>query len=204
MPNPEAKPSSADGTALVRVWESRSPPTSNVRKRGEPRRQRRGSPISGGSPAAQGPPDLLQPLPCRGVVVLLLVGQRPAAGALLRELGRAQRCRVAALDLVADEVEGRYAVDVVGGRYLRVRVRCGGSLLGPPGFGLDRLLRGRVRLGGRVLGRRGRGAHQIGLSVSGMVSAAWSRRHCARDARPPSRRRNTLVAPRRSARHGRR
>src|SRR3954454_23615097 len=27
IPNPEAKPSSADGTALVRVWESRSPPT---------------------------------------------------------------------------------------------------------------------------------------------------------------------------------
>ena len=32
IPNPEAKPSSADGTALVRVWESRSPPTSNVEK----------------------------------------------------------------------------------------------------------------------------------------------------------------------------
>src|SRR3954454_24318767 len=30
IPNPEAKPSSADGTALARVWESRSPPTSNV------------------------------------------------------------------------------------------------------------------------------------------------------------------------------
>jgi hypothetical protein len=28
IPNPEAKPSSADGTALARVWESRSPPTS--------------------------------------------------------------------------------------------------------------------------------------------------------------------------------
>ena len=26
VPNPEAKPSSADGTALVRVWESRTPP----------------------------------------------------------------------------------------------------------------------------------------------------------------------------------
>src|SRR3954464_16058943 len=26
IPNPEAKPSSADGTALVRVWESRTPP----------------------------------------------------------------------------------------------------------------------------------------------------------------------------------
>ena len=33
IPNPEAKPSSADGTALDRVWESRSPPTSNVRDR---------------------------------------------------------------------------------------------------------------------------------------------------------------------------
>ena len=32
IPNPEAKPSSADGTALVRVWESRSPPTFNVLK----------------------------------------------------------------------------------------------------------------------------------------------------------------------------
>ena len=30
IPNPEAKPSSADGTALVRVWESRSSPTFNV------------------------------------------------------------------------------------------------------------------------------------------------------------------------------
>ena len=30
MPNPEAKPSSADGTALVRVWESRSSPTFNM------------------------------------------------------------------------------------------------------------------------------------------------------------------------------
>ena len=29
IPNPEAKPSSADGTALDRVWESRTPPTSN-------------------------------------------------------------------------------------------------------------------------------------------------------------------------------
>ena len=28
IPNPEAKPSSADGTALVRVWESRTPPDS--------------------------------------------------------------------------------------------------------------------------------------------------------------------------------
>ena len=30
IPNPEAKPSSADGTALVRVWESRSSPTFNM------------------------------------------------------------------------------------------------------------------------------------------------------------------------------
>src|SRR6476660_8954774 len=30
IPNPEAKPSSADGTALDRVWESRTPPTSNL------------------------------------------------------------------------------------------------------------------------------------------------------------------------------
>src|SRR5690349_24054643 len=30
IPNPEAKPSSADGTALGRVWESRSPPTFNL------------------------------------------------------------------------------------------------------------------------------------------------------------------------------
>jgi hypothetical protein len=28
IPNPEAKPASADGTALVRVWESRTPPDS--------------------------------------------------------------------------------------------------------------------------------------------------------------------------------
>src|SRR3712207_1106934 len=28
IPNPEAKPSSADGTALGRVWESRTPPDS--------------------------------------------------------------------------------------------------------------------------------------------------------------------------------
>ena len=32
IPNPEAKPSSADGTALVRVWESRSPPTFNSKR----------------------------------------------------------------------------------------------------------------------------------------------------------------------------
>ena len=35
IPNPEAKPSSADGTALVRVWESRSSPTFNMSE--EPR-----------------------------------------------------------------------------------------------------------------------------------------------------------------------
>ncbi len=29
IPNPEAKPDSADGTALARVWESRTPPTLN-------------------------------------------------------------------------------------------------------------------------------------------------------------------------------
>jgi hypothetical protein len=29
IPNPEAKPFCADGTALVRVWESRTPPTFN-------------------------------------------------------------------------------------------------------------------------------------------------------------------------------
>ena len=34
IPNPEAKPSSADGTALARVWESRSPPTSNAVRMG--------------------------------------------------------------------------------------------------------------------------------------------------------------------------
>src|ERR1700754_1185591 len=36
IPNPEAKPSSADGTALVRVWESRSSPTFNVFTSGPP------------------------------------------------------------------------------------------------------------------------------------------------------------------------
>ena len=36
IPNPEAKPSSADGTALARVWESRSPPTSKVKHRKAP------------------------------------------------------------------------------------------------------------------------------------------------------------------------
>ena len=30
IPNPEAKPDSADGTALGRVWESKSPPTKNL------------------------------------------------------------------------------------------------------------------------------------------------------------------------------
>jgi hypothetical protein len=30
IPNPEAKPYSADGTALARVWESRTPPTFNL------------------------------------------------------------------------------------------------------------------------------------------------------------------------------
>ena len=32
IPNPVAKPSSADGTALVRVWESRTPPDSTLGK----------------------------------------------------------------------------------------------------------------------------------------------------------------------------
>src|SRR5689334_24025674 len=32
IPNPEAKPSSADGTALGRVWESRTPPDSTHAK----------------------------------------------------------------------------------------------------------------------------------------------------------------------------
>ena len=34
IPNPEAKPFSADGTALARVWESRTPPDSFKKKRG--------------------------------------------------------------------------------------------------------------------------------------------------------------------------
>src|SRR4051812_21126101 len=38
----KANPPSADGTALAGVWESRSPPTSNVLG-GDPRRDRRGS-----------------------------------------------------------------------------------------------------------------------------------------------------------------
>src|SRR3954452_23469688 len=32
IPNPEAKPSSADGTALDRVWESRTPPSNHSRR----------------------------------------------------------------------------------------------------------------------------------------------------------------------------
>ena len=32
LPNPEAKPIRADGTALGRVWESRSPPASQPKK----------------------------------------------------------------------------------------------------------------------------------------------------------------------------
>ena len=34
IPNPEAKPFSADGTALARVWESRTPPDSFQKRRG--------------------------------------------------------------------------------------------------------------------------------------------------------------------------
>ncbi len=34
IPNPEAKPSSADGTAPARVWESRTPPNTTPQKRG--------------------------------------------------------------------------------------------------------------------------------------------------------------------------
>ena len=34
IPNPEAKPFSADGTALVTVWESRTPPDMNFRDKG--------------------------------------------------------------------------------------------------------------------------------------------------------------------------
>ena len=33
IPNPEAKPASADGTALARVWESRSPPNTTSHAR---------------------------------------------------------------------------------------------------------------------------------------------------------------------------
>ena len=40
IPNPEAKPSSADGTALARVWESRSPPTFNVKTEWAPASRR--------------------------------------------------------------------------------------------------------------------------------------------------------------------
>ncbi len=36
IPNPEAKPASADGTALGRVWESRTPPNSNITGKGHP------------------------------------------------------------------------------------------------------------------------------------------------------------------------
>ena len=36
IPNPEAKPSSADGTAPERVWESRTPPDNNVTVEGRP------------------------------------------------------------------------------------------------------------------------------------------------------------------------
>src|SRR6478752_5625366 len=44
IPNPEAKPSSADGTALDRVWESRTPPY--ITSRG-PRNQTSGSGVFG-------------------------------------------------------------------------------------------------------------------------------------------------------------
>src|SRR5436305_6084253 len=36
IPNPEAKPSSADGTAPASVWESRTPPDNNVTVEGRP------------------------------------------------------------------------------------------------------------------------------------------------------------------------
>src|SRR5262249_26882037 len=36
IPNPEAKPSSADGTAPARVWESRTPPTTTPPHKGPP------------------------------------------------------------------------------------------------------------------------------------------------------------------------
>ena len=35
IPNPEAKPTRADGTALGRVWESKLPPTKNFIKTGQ-------------------------------------------------------------------------------------------------------------------------------------------------------------------------
>jgi hypothetical protein len=38
IPNPEAKPSSADGTAPGRVWESRTPPNTNHTIEGHPNR----------------------------------------------------------------------------------------------------------------------------------------------------------------------
>ena len=44
IPNPEAKPASADGTALARVWESRTPPNTTSQSRNPRPHQGRGFP----------------------------------------------------------------------------------------------------------------------------------------------------------------
>ena len=44
IPNPEAKPASADGTALARVWESRTPPNTTSHKPEPPNPPGRGFP----------------------------------------------------------------------------------------------------------------------------------------------------------------
>src|SRR5699024_11580930 len=51
IPNPEAKPASADGTALVRVWECRSPPNTTS----EEARIRSGSGLFPRAPHDSGP-----------------------------------------------------------------------------------------------------------------------------------------------------
>ena len=42
IPNPEAKPAHADGTATGRLWESKSPPTPNNKNTTKYKQQRRG------------------------------------------------------------------------------------------------------------------------------------------------------------------
>lgn len=44
IPNPEAKTHSADGTAFVRMWESRTPPDNNKKQVEAPHHQVRGLP----------------------------------------------------------------------------------------------------------------------------------------------------------------
>src|SRR5689334_19345880 len=119
IPNPEAKPSSADGTALGRVWESRSPPTFNVEV---PRRvSRRGTCFAGSvlhSPTRHRRSGLCRPAMARVVHIVAPASTDPGcllpATSLCSTLDRTRtrRGRESAMYETNVTVIGRLATDV--------------------------------------------------------------------------------------------